>query len=157
MLSEGLPERVIGDKAYDSDRLDEEFATMGIEMIAPHRSNRLAENATQDGRPLRRYKRRWTVERTIGWLQNFRRLCIRWEKSTRLFQGFLHTSCAIILLKGVLRWVLAQCRLRLGQNQVLGDATGTWNSASIPVQGVGTAPFRRILFDIASIGERYSP
>jgi transposase len=33
---------------------------------------------TQDGRALRRYKRRWTVERSISWLQNFRRLCIRW-------------------------------------------------------------------------------
>jgi len=26
-----------------------------------------------DGRTLRRYKRRWTVERTFAWLQNFRR------------------------------------------------------------------------------------
>ena len=102
MLSSTVPERVIGDKAYDSDRLDEELAEQGIEMIAPHRSNRRPENKTQDGRPLRRYKRRWTVERTIAWIQHFRRLCIRWEKSTRLFQGFLHFGCAIILLREVL-------------------------------------------------------
>ncbi len=102
MLSKSLPERVIGDRAYDSDSLDEQLADQGVEMIAPHRSNRLLENVTQDGRPLRRYKRRWRVERTIGWLQNFRRLCIRWEKSTVMFQGFLHLSCALMLLKGVL-------------------------------------------------------
>jgi transposase len=71
-------------------------------MIAPHRSNRARKNVTQDGRLLRRYARRWTVERTISWFQNFRRLCIRYEKSTILFQGFLHLACSIILLKQVL-------------------------------------------------------
>ena len=90
MLAQEMPERIIGDKAYDSDPLDQAMAEMGIEMIAPHRCNRKAENKTQDGRALRRYKHRFTVERTISWMQNFRRLCIRWEKSTKLFQGFLH-------------------------------------------------------------------
>jgi len=102
MLTDESPKRIIGDKAYDSDRLDDELAEAGIELIAPHRSNRKPENHTQDGRPLRRYKRRWKVERTIAWLQNYRRLCIRWEKSTMLFQGFLHLGCTLILLKEVL-------------------------------------------------------
>lgn len=102
MLTQELPERVIGDKAYDSDQLDEALAKEGIELIAPHRSNRKVENYTQDGRPLRRYKRRWTVERAIAWIQHFRRLCIRWEKSTTLFQGFPHLGCTMLLLKEVL-------------------------------------------------------
>ncbi|MFO0840751.1 MAG: hypothetical protein U1D55_19765 [Phycisphaerae bacterium] len=71
-------------------------------MIAPHRLNRKSENITQDGRPLRRYKRRWIAERTISWIQNFRRLCIRWEKTTPLFQGFLHLGCTLLLLRVVL-------------------------------------------------------
>lgn len=99
MVSDDDPERIIGDKAYDSDPLDASLATRGIEMISPHRTNRL--EPTQDGRALRRYKRRWTVERSISWLQNFRRLCIRWEKSACLFQGFLHLSCSLLLLKSV--------------------------------------------------------
>lgn len=102
MLTVEAPQRIIGDKAYDSDKLDEDMDDEGIEMIAPHRSNRRPENVTQDGRPLRRYKRRWTVERTISWIQNFRRLCIRYEKSTVMFQGFLHFSCAILLIREVL-------------------------------------------------------
>lgn len=102
MLPAEVPERIIGDKAYDSDALDAEVAELGSEMIAPHRKNRLPENKTQDGRPLRRYKRRWKVERTIAWLQNFRRLCIRWEKSATLFQGFLHIGCTLLLLRQVL-------------------------------------------------------
>jgi transposase len=102
MLTEDPPDRLIGDKAYDSDKLDEELAEYGIDVIAPHRSNRKPENVTQDGRSLRRYKRRWKVERTISWIQNYRRLCIRWEKSTTLFQGFLHFACTMLLLKEVM-------------------------------------------------------
>lgn len=100
VLPREQPTLVIGDKAYDSDALDEELHEVGIEMIAPHRANR--RHRTQDGRPLRRMARRWTVERTIAWLQNYRRLCIRWEKSALLFQGFLHFSCTLLLLKQVL-------------------------------------------------------
>jgi transposase len=99
MVSVDEPARIIGDKAYDSDPLDAALAERDIALIAPHRSNR--REPTQDGRPLRRYKRRWTVERSISWLQNFRRLCIRWEKSACLFQGFLHLSCSLLLLKRV--------------------------------------------------------
>lgn len=102
MLTESTPERIIGDKAYDSDPLDEQLAQRGIELIAPHRRNRKPDNKTQDGRMLRRYKRRWKVERTIAWLQHFRRLCIRWERSTTMFQGFLHLGCTILLLRQVL-------------------------------------------------------
>jgi transposase len=102
MLPAEPPERVVGDKAYDSDGLDRQLARQGIELIAPHRSNRRADKKTQDGRPLRRYSRRWRVERTIAWLQNFRRLCIRWERSPALFQGFLHFSCTLLLLRVVL-------------------------------------------------------
>lgn len=101
VLSSEVPSRVIGDKAYDSDQLDAELALQGVELISPHRRNRRPENKTQDGRPLRRYGRRWTVERTIAWLQHFRRLCIRWERSAALFQAFLHFSCTILLLKQV--------------------------------------------------------
>lgn len=102
MVTVDFPEKLIGDKAYDSDKLDQVMAEKGVDMISPHRSNRKPENKTQDGRKLRRYKRRWTVERTIGWLQNYRRLCIRWEKSTAMFQGFINLTCAILLMKEVL-------------------------------------------------------
>ena len=102
MLPAEMPPRIVGDKAYDSDALDATMEDLGSEMIAPHRSNRRPENKTQDGWPLRRYARRWKVERTIAWLQNFRRLCIRWERSKLLFQGFLHFSCTLLLLREVL-------------------------------------------------------
>ena len=75
----GKPERLIGDRAYDSDPLDAGLAEEGIEMIAPHRRNR-KKPKTQDGRKLRRYRRRWKIERLFAWLGNFRRLVVRYER-----------------------------------------------------------------------------
>ncbi len=93
-----LPERMVGDRAFDSDKLDEVLREQGIEMIAPHRSNR-KKPKTQDGRALRRYKRRWRVERLFGWLGNFRRLVVRYEYHAENFLGFVHLGCIVILLR----------------------------------------------------------
>jgi transposase len=57
----GLPKRLIADRAYDSDRLDERLRQEhSVGLIVPTRRRR---KRTQDGRPLRRYRRRWKVER----------------------------------------------------------------------------------------------
>jgi transposase len=93
-----VPERLIGDKAYDSDRLDEQLMQeYGIELIAPNKVNRRVP--TQDGRPLRRYARRWKIERLFAWLFNFRRLVVRYEYHAENFQGFVHLGAVVILLR----------------------------------------------------------
>jgi len=93
-----LPERLIGDRAYDSDPLDGRLAVQGIELIAPHRRNRRRPR-TQDGRKLRRYRRRWKVERLFAWLGNFRRLPVRYERHLVNYLGFVQLACIIILLR----------------------------------------------------------
>lgn len=92
------PEKLIGDKAYDSDPLDAELAVEGIEVIAPHRDNR-KKPRTQDGRKLRRYRRRWKIERLFAHLGNFRRLVVRYERSADNFLGFFQLGCLKLLLK----------------------------------------------------------
>ena len=93
-----VPERLIGDRAYDADPLDEALAELGVEMIAPHRRGRTRPK-TQDGRPLRRCRRRWKVERLFAWLGNFRRLVVRYERYALNFLGFVHLGCILILLR----------------------------------------------------------
>jgi transposase len=93
------PDKLVGDKAYDSDRLDQQlFQERGVEMIAPHRRGR-KKSSTQDGRKLRRYRRRWKVERLFAWLQNFRRLVVRYEYHAENFLGMVQLGCAIMLLR----------------------------------------------------------
>src|SRR5215471_10335300 len=95
-----VPQRLIGDKAYDSDGLDNEvLEQFGAEMIAPHREGRRLDRITQDGRPLRRFKRRWKVERLFAWLYNFRRLVVRYEYHAENYFGFIQLACVIILLR----------------------------------------------------------
>ena len=94
-----LPERLIGDMAYDSDKLDAELAELGIEMIAPNKRTRRCK--TQDLRVLRRYRRRWHVERLFAWLMSFRRLVTRFEHRAGNFLGFCKLGCIILLLRAM--------------------------------------------------------
>lgn len=92
-----LPARLIGDKAYDSDPLDQKLKQeYDIELIAPNRENR---KQTQDGRKLRRYKRRWRVERLFAWMHWFRRLVVRYEYHIENFLGMVHLACFKLLFK----------------------------------------------------------
>lgn len=93
-------ERLTADRAYDSDRLRVTMQKRGIDLIVPHRKNRVRP-PMQDGRKLRRYTRRWKIERLIAWLGNWRRLLLRWERNVRIYQGFLHLACAMITLRAL--------------------------------------------------------
>jgi transposase len=95
-MLEAKPEHLIGDRAYDSDGLDNDLKPDGVNMIAPHRSTRTLK--TQDGRHLRRYHRRWLVKRFFAWLQWKRRLRIRWEYYAANFLGFVQLASIAILL-----------------------------------------------------------
>jgi len=53
-----------------------------------------------DGRKLRRYARRWIVERFFAWMQWKRRLLVRWEFYPANFLGFVQLAALSILLKG---------------------------------------------------------
>jgi len=92
------PARLLGDKAYDSNALDQRLRDeQGIELIALHISRR--KRKTQDGRPLRRYKRRWKVERLFAWLFNFRRLVTRYEYHCENFFGLVQLGRIVLLLR----------------------------------------------------------
>jgi len=89
--------RLIYDKAADSDPLRRRLKRRGTDLIAPHRDNRVKQK-TQDGRKLRRYRRRWKIERTFAWIQNFRRLVVRYERKIAMFDAYLQLGCTIIAI-----------------------------------------------------------
>ena len=92
-----MPDHILYDKAADADWLRERLRERGTELVCPHRKNR-KKPPTQDGRKLRRYRRRWIVERSIAWLQNYRRLIVRHEYHAHLFDGFVQLACLLIIL-----------------------------------------------------------
>jgi transposase len=93
------PERLISDRAYDSDPLDAQIRErFGVQLVAPQNSRRTGK-ATQDGRVLRRYRRRWKIECLFAWQHNFRRVVIRWEYHPETILGMVQLACAVILLR----------------------------------------------------------
>ena len=98
-FTDQVPEHLLYDKAADSDPLRRRLQTeRGIELVCPHRKNR-KRPPTQDGRPLRRYRRRWKVERTHSWFHNFRRTIIRYETTLARYTGWIQLACIILTLR----------------------------------------------------------
>lgn len=98
VLPEDGPHCLVADRGYDSDPLRDRLAARGLDLVCPHRQNRIKPKR-QDGRKLRRYRKRWIIERTMAWLQNFRRVVVRWDKTFSIYKAFVHVACIVILLK----------------------------------------------------------
>jgi transposase len=93
------PKHLIYDKAADSDPLRKRLARRGIDLVSPNRSNKKVK--TQDGRKLRRYRRRWKIERTVGWLNGVRQLVVRHARRTTMYMGFVHLACVLITFRNL--------------------------------------------------------
>jgi len=97
-----MPQKMVGDRAYDSDSHDKKAQQIGVKLIAPHRKNR-KKKVTQDFKELEEvYKERWRVERFFAWTKYARRLLNRFEKKSFVFQAFLDLFSALTLLKELL-------------------------------------------------------
>jgi transposase len=84
------PERLQGDRGYDSEPVRQVLRWLGITPI-------LAERNTEHGSGLGVY--RWFVERTISWLHSLGRLRRRLDRLTGLQEAFLRLGCAIVCLR----------------------------------------------------------
>jgi transposase len=92
------PARLLYDGAADSDPLRDRLAERGVELICPHRANRVKPKR-QDGRKLRRKRHRWKIERTNAWLQDCGRIANRKDRLPILFLGWFQLACLFTILK----------------------------------------------------------
>ena len=93
---------LLADKGYDSDDLRDELAGHGYALLARHRKNR-TKASRNDGRTLRRLRRRWRVERSNAWLKTYRRAGVRYEVYPHLHEGFITLAFAFIALNRLLK------------------------------------------------------
>ncbi len=84
------PERVLGDRAYDSEPHRRQLRERRIEPV-------LAKRGVPHGSGLGVF--RWVVERTLAWLHQYRRLRIRFERRADIHEAFLSIGCALICFK----------------------------------------------------------
>lgn len=95
-IPEGTP--VIADRGHDSDELRDDIEDEGFEPIIPHRRGRVRESRN-DGRRLRRYSRRYVIERTNAWLHCYRGLAVRWAYYSFMYVGLVYTAFIAMALK----------------------------------------------------------
>jgi transposase len=89
------PDRLLGDKAYDSDAFRNDLADRGIEPVIPPRSNR----KTPIEYDREAYKRRNLIERCVNRLKQFHRIATRCEKPPEpIFRRYVsrHQSCGTV-------------------------------------------------------------
>jgi transposase len=79
--------KVHADKAYDHRRCRAYLRRRGI---CPRIARRMIESSARLGR------HRWTIERTGAWLGGFRRLRIRYERSSERFYALAMLACSVI-------------------------------------------------------------
>ena len=90
--SRTCPQHLCLDKGYDYDEVRE--LAREFRFTACIRSR--GEEAKLIKRKARFKARRWVAERTHSWLNRFRRILIRWEKTPANYIAMLHLSLALI-------------------------------------------------------------
>jgi len=90
--------RVIADFGYNRNPVCWRLLQRGILLTCSHRRG-LRKPSLNRGRSLRRYRKRWRIERTLAWLGNFRRLLVRYEHQIKMYRAFFHLACLIITLR----------------------------------------------------------
>ena len=96
-LHDVAPDRLLGDKGYDSDAIRDDLTKRGIEPVIPPRSNR----KTPIEYDHEAYQRRNLIERCVNRLKQFRRIATRYEKTARAYLSMLCTAAARLWIKTV--------------------------------------------------------
>lgn len=88
-------EHLCADKAYAGVPAQE---AIEARHYVPHVRQRAEEIEAKRRNPRSR-ARRWVVERTHSWLNRYRKLLVRFEKTALSFEGLLELACALIVFR----------------------------------------------------------
>ena len=94
----GIKQNLCADKGYAGKPAQKTICRQGY---IPHVRQRGEEIELK--RKNSRYKpRRWVVERTHSWLNRYRKLLVRFEKTAASYEGLLELACALIAFRQVI-------------------------------------------------------
>ncbi len=99
------PHELIADKAYDSQAFREALARRGIKVTIPVVERRKRKHPKL-GRPHRRaltYRERWKVERAFAWMDNCRRLLVRYDRAVEHYQAYCFLAFILWCLDRILK------------------------------------------------------
>lgn len=103
-LSPKKPKRLVADRGYDWKQLRKDLRARKITPYIPKRQGwKSHKQHPMSDRLLYWYKQRWVVERSFAWLQNYRKLTVRWERSLTTYTGLMHLAIVMLVLGRILK------------------------------------------------------
>jgi transposase len=104
------PQELVADKAYDSREFRRYLRRRGIKPTTPTFERRKRRKPKR-GRPIKvgaSYRQRWKVERCFGWMDNYRRLVVRYERSATHYEAFCLMAIILWSINLILKWLVAK-------------------------------------------------
>lgn len=96
------PRLLVADKGYDATWLRKELTKRNIRHKIPKRRKQgQKEEPVYNERIKPYYRTRWIVERTNAWLQNYRRITVRWDRYCDNYEAFIEFACILICVRRV--------------------------------------------------------
>ena len=99
------PKELVADKGYDSHEFREKLRSRGIQPTIPTFERRKRKQPKR-GRPIRAglgYRQRWKVERCFAWMDNCRRLVVRYDRHLRLYKAFCLVAIILWCVNRILK------------------------------------------------------
>lgn len=97
-----LPKKLVADKGYDDRHIRKDLRKRYITPYIPKRRKQGENDEPAYNEQIKHmYKKRWVVERTNAWLQNYRRIAMRWDKHATFYEAFIELGCIMICLRRV--------------------------------------------------------
>ena len=98
------PDVLVADKGYDAGWLREALSRRTIRPYIPKRRKKGEREEPSYNNTIQQfYATRWIVERTNAWLQNYRRITVRWDRFADSYEAFIELACILICLRRVMR------------------------------------------------------
>ncbi len=98
------PKELVADKAYDSRSFRMGLRRRGIKPTIPTIQRK--SRKPRRGRPIRvgeGYRRRWIIERCFGWMNNYRRLVVRYDRYLHIYRAFCLIAFIIWCVNRILK------------------------------------------------------
>ena len=128
------PDCMLGDRAYDAEKLRRALRARGVVPL-------LAMRNTENGSGLGRW--RWVVERTFAWLNQFRRLRVRYEKLPEIHEALLSLACVLICWRFL--QALQASRITARKESILHQEAATATSVMQRLVGLSASPKRVVM------------
>jgi transposase len=95
------PKILVADKGYQSQAFKKYLRKRGILFRIPRKKNQKKPRGRKPKNFRESYQQRFKVERGFAWMDNFRRLVVRYDRMVTMYRGFCVLACILMCLRAL--------------------------------------------------------